>query len=286
MNFTDHEHFMEVLQELMPFPSNLEIPPGSFEKNELVDLLTDHYEIEKTPLKIDFDLTMRVDFEWSELPQFYSDIFSSIELVGEVIAYPLYLKSGATAVTFAAADLYKYLLEDSFELTRGYELVDMARQDIVFIFIDQSVIVSIDHTAPSYIARINKKITPGADLLRPTLLWSKVWLWSVRYFEGWIDLEKGTYLLRYDPADSSQQLSEFSATVNELLGFYAEDPLGKKYPVIVENVSLQTCMRLGDLLNNSGIQTVIEERSDFRKTVHLFNPRDKPDIIIEEYPEP
>jgi len=261
----------------MPFPPNLKLL-NIFNYNDLVTLLVDHYEVERSFLNIDFDFEGLFP-EKPEILAFYQEIFSGIELTGQVIMYPMDLKIGLTAVTFNAADLYKFLMEDSFRVTRCHEIVRMGRQDIVFIFIDQAVIVNIDHTSHNYVARINRKITPGPELLRPTLLWSKVWLWCELNFDERIPLEKGTHLLRYDPSYSLAELSEFTGIVNELLGFYPHDPLGKKYPVIVQNVSLQTCMRIKDLLNNSGIKTVIEERSEFTNIIYLTPSRDQPDIM-------
>jgi len=270
---------MKVLQDLMPFPTNLKLLER-FDYNELVTLLVDHYEIERSFLKIDFDFEGLFP-EKPEILGFYQEIFSGIELSGKVIMYPMYLEPEVVTVTFDAVDLYQFLMEDSFRLTRCHELVRMGRQDVVFIFFDQSVVVNIDHTSHNYIARIDRKIAPDKAFLRPTLLWRKIWLWAELSFEERISVEKGTYLLRYDPSYSPDELLERAVIAKELLGFYPWDPIGEKCSLIVENASLETCTRLKNLLNNSGINVLIEERKEFKSTICLGMRRNQPDVVEE-----
>jgi hypothetical protein len=267
MLFDDKSNIVRALQELIPFPVNLKISEW-FDINVLVDILVDHYALRKSGLEIDFDrIYTRV-----EIKELYERIFEEIKLEGKVVMHPLYRESHVETVTFQASDLYSFLLQEHPRLTGRFKLEGIGEEDALFIFIDQRLGVNINHRGSSYLFKVDEKLAATQSYLRPTLLFGKVFLWPDV-------LMRGNYKLRYDLRYSEKELTELSLEVDELLEFPRGVTLGKKYPVIAQNISLEACNNLKELLGKAGIQVVIEEQPEFNSIVHFMMPTDEPDLL-------
>lgn len=268
MVIKDKDYIIQVLQELMPFPANLKCL-DRFDINRLVDLLVEYYALGKINLTIDFDQRYSTS---SEIEELYTSIFSGIRMEGSVIMYPLYRGLNVETIMFQATELRLFLLQEHFKLTGRFKLVGVGQDDALFIFLNQRILVNINHAGSSYISKIDGIPTASQRYVRPTLLFSKVFSWPDM-------LEKGTYLLRYDAGYSVDELTRLSLMVDELLEFPSGVELGLKYPVITQNVSWQTCNRLKKLFNSAGINVVIEEEPEFNSTIYFMMPTDQSDLM-------
>jgi hypothetical protein len=267
MIFKDKQYIIQVLQELIPFPTNLRCL-DSFDFNFLIDLLVDHYALSKFSLEIDFDkIYTRI-----ELKELYKSIFGRVKLEGTVIMHPLYRESGSETVTFQAPGLYSFLLQEHPRLTKRFKLEGVGEEDVLFIFVEQRIIVNINHRGSSYICTVDKELVETGRYLRPTLLFGKVFLWPDL-------LEKGNYKLKYSSDYLENELADLSLVVDEILEFPLGVKLGKKYPVIAQNISLQSCGKLKEMLDAAGVRVTIEEEPDFTSTVYYSMPTDEPDVV-------
>jgi hypothetical protein len=267
MHFSDKNNIVKVLQELIQFPINLKISDW-FDINVLVDLLVDHYTLSKSALKIDFDkVYTRIDIK-----ELYERIFRGIELKGTVVMQPLYRESRVETVTFQAADLYSFLLGEHPRMTKRFKLEGVGEEDVLFIFVDQRLLVNINHRGSSYICRVGKDLVATQPYLRPTLLFGKVFLWPHV-------LMKGNYKLKYDSRYSEGELSKLSLVVDDLLEFPPGVTLGKKYPFIAQNISLEACNNLKGLLGKAGIHVTIEEEFEFKNMIQFQMPIDQSDLL-------
>ncbi len=267
MLFNDKNNIIKVLQELVPFPVNLKIA-DRFDINVLVDLLVDHYTLSKSGLEIDFDkIYTRI-----EIRELYERIFRGIELEGTVVMQPLYRGARVETVTFQASDLYSFLLQEHPRLTNRFKLEGVGEEDVLFIFVDQRLLVNINHRGSSYVCRVGKNPVATLPYLRPTLLFGKVFLWPNV-------LMKGSYKLKYDSRYSQDELSKLSWVVDELLEFPPGVTLGNKYPVIAQNISLEACNNLKELLGKAGIHVTIEEEPEFKSMIQFTMPIDQPDLL-------
>jgi hypothetical protein len=266
--FKDKYYIIQALQKLMPFPSNLKCL-DQFDINRLVDLLVDHYELSKTSLEIDFDCIYNTRNEIQEL---YERIFNGIKMEGTVIMYPLYRDLTVEAVMFQASELHSFLLQEHFKLTGRFKLIGVGQDDVLFVFWDQRILVNINHAGPSYISKIDNRLGEDQRPLRPTLLFSKVFLWPDV-------LEKGTFLLKYDPCYSVDELTKLSLVVDELLEFPPGVKLGQKYPIIAQNVSFDACSKLKKLFTNENIKVIIEDQPEFNNIIYFMMPTDQSDLM-------